>query len=112
MKRFTITTFPLENKTIFLRVDYNVPLEKGKVKDNTRIKASLDTIHFLLSKGCKIVMATHLGRPEGKVVDELKVNPLVKELKKLLPKVKITKTNDTIGKKVKKEIKNLKLMKK
>ncbi|MBT3835941.1 phosphoglycerate kinase [Candidatus Woesearchaeota archaeon] len=108
MKRFTITTFPLENKTIFLRVDYNVPLEKGKVKDNTRIKASLDTIHFLLSKGCKIVMATHLGRPEGKVVDELKVNPLVKELKKLLPKVKITKTNDTIGKKVKKEIKNLK----
>ncbi len=108
MKRFTITTFPLENKTIFLRMDYNVPLEKGKIKDNTKIKSSLETIRFLLSKECKIVMATHLGRPKGKVVDELKVNPLVKELQKLLPKVKIIKTNDCIGSKVKHEIKSLK----
>jgi len=108
MKRFTITTYPLENKTVFLRVDYNIPLEKGYVKDNIKIKSSLETIKFLLSKGCKIIMATHLGRPEGKVVHELKVDPLVKELRKLLPKIKITKVHDCIGTKVKQEIKKLK----
>ena len=108
MKRFIITTFPLENKTVFLRVDYNVPIEKGKVQDNTKIRSSLDTIRFLISKQCKIIMATHLGRPEGKVVSELKVNPIVKELKKLLPKIKVIKVDDCIGTKIKLEIKKLK----
>ena len=104
MKRFAITSFPLENKTIFLRVDYNVPLKNNKVIDNTKLKSSLQTIKFLLEKNCKIIIATHLGRPDGKVDSQFKVSPLVKELQKLLPKIKINQLNNCIGKKVKKDI--------
>ena len=106
MKRVSIINFNLENKTVFLRVDYNVPLNKNKVIDNSKIKASLPTIKFLLEKNCKIVLATHLGKPKGKVVSALRVNPIAKELKKLLPKeVKIIKLNDCIGKEIKTKIK-------
>ncbi len=104
MDRFTLKTFPIEKKTVFLRVDYNVPVKDGQVTDNSKIKSSLPTIKFLLEKGCKIVLATHFGRPEGKIVPELKVIPLVKELQRLLPKERIVKLNDCIGKEIKTEI--------
>ena len=74
MKTFSLINFPLENKTVLLRVDYNVPLEKRKVVDNSKIKLSLPTIKYLLEKNCKIVLATHLGRPQGKINPELKVD--------------------------------------
>lgn len=101
MQRFQLKEFPLENKTVFLRVDYNVPLtekNKNEVKDNTKIKASLETIRYLLSQNCKIVIATHLGDPNGQIVSKLKVDPLARELKKFLPKETIIKINDSIGK--------------
>jgi len=105
MKTFSLTHLPLKDKTVFVRVDYNTPIKNKKVQDNTKIKVSLPTIKYLLQKNCKIILATHLGRPKGKVVSGLKVNLLAKELKKLLPKtVKITKQNDCIGKKVKEKI--------
>ena len=104
MDRFNLKTFPLEKKTVFLRVDYNVPVKNGQVTDNSKIKSSLPTIKFLLEKKCKIVLATHLGRPEGKIVPEFKIDPLVKELQRLLPKEKIVKLNDCIGKDIKTEI--------
>lgn len=104
MKLFSLSKFPLENKTILLRADLNVPLEKGKVTDDTKIKASLETIKFLLEKNCKIILCTHLGRPEGKVVEELRTNPLAEELRRLLPEEKITKLDDCIGKEVKGKI--------
>ncbi len=103
-KQFNLKTFPIAKKTVFLRVNYDIPLEQGKVVDNSRIKASLDTIKFLLQKRCKIVLGFHLGRPEGKIVSELKVDPIVKELKKLLPKERITKFDDCIGKEIKRKI--------
>ena len=106
MKRFAITKFPLNNKTILVRVDYNVPLKNKKIVNNNKIINSLQTIKYLLEKNCKIVIATHLGRPEGKVVKELSVTPLVKELHKLLPKTKITQLKDCIGKKIKDKIEN------
>jgi phosphoglycerate kinase len=105
MNRFELTKFPLENKTVFLRVDFNVPMNKGKVLDNAKIKATLPTIEYLLKQNCKIVLATHLGRPKGKKVKGLTVTPLVKELQNLLRKVKITKLNDCIGKDIKAKIK-------
>ena len=103
-KRFSLKNYPLEDKIILVRVDYNVPLDKGKVTDNTKLKLSLPTIKLLLQKNCKIVLATHLGRPNGKFVPEFKTDILAKELRKLLPKVKIVKVNDCIGKDVKEEI--------
>lgn len=104
MKRFTLENFPLENKIVFLRVDYNVPLEKGKVVDDTKIRSSLPTIRYLLQKNCKIVLATHLGNPAGKVDGKLKVGPLFDRLQGLLPKEKLIKVNDCIGKEIKVKI--------
>lgn len=104
MKLFSITDLPLKDKTVFVRVDYNVPLKGRRIKDNTKIKASLPTIRYLLQKNCKIILATHLGRPKGKKVSALKTNLLARELKKFLRKEKITKLNGCISKKVKGKI--------
>ncbi len=104
MKVFSLTDLPLKDKTVFVRVDYNVPLKGRKVLDNTKILASLPTVNYLLKNNCKIILATHLGRPKGKVVAKLKTGLLVKELKRLLPKKKITKLNDCLGKDIKKKI--------
>lgn len=92
-KRYTLTDFSLSGRRVLLRTDYNVPLEKkGKhlrVADNTKIVASLKTISYLLQKNCKIVILTHIGRPTGRVVKELSVAPVKKELERLL-RMKIT----------------------
>ncbi len=117
MKRFTLTNFPLENKAVFLRVDYNVPLEKGKVVNDNKIKLSLPTIKFLLQKNCKIVLATHLGNPAGKVDAKLKVNSLAEKLQELLSKekkvlkekglktnVSVVKLNNCFGKEIQAKI--------
>ena len=80
METFTLRDYSIQNKTVFLRVDYNVPLEEGKVSDDIRIRLSLPTIKFLLANNCKIVLATHLGRPDGKVVPEFKVDPVAEKL--------------------------------
>ncbi len=115
MRWFTLNNFPVEHKIVFLRVDYNVPLETVKkskdsakniikVAYNSKIKASLPTINYLLSKNCTIILATHLGEPKGKFIPELKTDPLAAELKQHLPKIKIKKLNDCIGKELKAEI--------
>ncbi len=104
MNNFAAAEFPLEKKTVLLRVDFNVPIKNREVADNQKIKSSLPTILYLLQKKCKIVLATHLGRPEGKVVPELRVDPLARELQKLLPRAKIIKLNDCIGREIKEEI--------
>lgn len=105
MNRFKINDFPLDFKTIFLRVDFNVPLNNNFVSDNTKIRKTLPTIKYLLKKKCKIIIATHLGKPKGKYVKELETTPLVKELQKFLPKEKIIKFNDCIGKDISDKIK-------
>ncbi len=97
MNRFSLTSLPLQHKTVFLRVDFNVPLSGDKVIDDRKIQATLPTIKYLLEKNCKIVIATHLGRPEGKIVEELRVAPVVKALHKLLPKIKINGLHDCLG---------------
>ncbi len=104
MKLFSLNDFPIRNKTILVRVDYNVPLKKGKVVDNTKIKASLPTIHYLLQKNCKIILMTHLGRPKRKTISELRTKVLIKEIKKILPKLKITSLSNCIGREVRDKI--------
>ncbi|MBI2145748.1 phosphoglycerate kinase [Candidatus Woesearchaeota archaeon] len=106
MKTFSLRTFPVENKTILVRVDYNVPVLKGKITNTAKIRASLPTLTFLLQKNCRIVLATHLGRPEGKIVPELRTDCLVPVLQQLLPKIKIIKLNDCIGKEVQARIRS------
>lgn len=95
------------SKKVLLRLDLNVPLnEKNEVIDNTRITESLPTIKYLQDQNAKIIILSHLGRPDGKVVEALRLNQVAIELTKLLGK-SVKKLNETIGEKVKNEINNM-----
>ncbi|UCF40599.1 MAG: phosphoglycerate kinase [Gemmatimonadota bacterium] len=75
---------PLEGQRAFVRVDFNVPLERGRVTDTTRIVASLPTIRWLKERGCRVILASHLGRPKGKAAPEYSLRPVVPELERAL----------------------------
>lgn len=96
----------IRGKRVLLRVDFNVPIDKRGVTDDTRIRETLPTIKFLLKKGAKVIVMTHLGRPEGKVVDGLKLEAVAKQLLKLLKK-KVHKVNDCVGKTVEAAVKKM-----
>jgi len=72
----------LANKIVLLRVDYNVPLKKGEILDDEKIVKSLPTIRALQAKKAKILIVTHIGRPDGKIVSDLKVDPVALRLGK------------------------------
>ncbi len=74
----------LTNRTVLLRTNYDVPLKEGKVVDSSRIKESLSTINYLLEQKAKVIILSHLGRPEGKVVPELSLKPVEGILNQLL----------------------------
>jgi len=71
-------------KTVFLRVDFNVPIEKGEISDTNRIRAALPTIKFLVESRAKVIIGTHFGRPEGKPSAETSILPIAKELERML----------------------------
>ncbi|MGB9893845.1 MAG: phosphoglycerate kinase [Candidatus Saccharicenans sp.] len=88
----------VKGKTVFLRVDFNVPLDENlNIRDDTRIKASLPTIKYLLDKGAKLVVASHLGRPKGKFDPKMSLKPVGARLEQLLPGVKIIMAPEVIG---------------
>ena len=72
----------LSKKKILLRLDLNVPLDNGKITDTTRIDKIIPTINFLLKNDAKIIILSHVGRPKGKFVDELSLEPICKTLEK------------------------------
>lgn len=93
---------PLEGKKVFVRVDFNVPLDKeGHITDDTRIRAALPTIKYILEHGGIPVLASHLGRPKGRVVPELSLTPVAERLVKLLNR-KVIFVKDCVGEEVKK----------
>lgn len=100
----TIRDVPLDGKTVLVRADYNVPLEDGKIKDDYRIRSSVPTIQRLLGRGCTIVIISHLGRPEGKRVPELSLEPVAVRLSELLTHP-VQFVDDCIGDKVRMAIK-------
>jgi phosphoglycerate kinase len=96
MDKLTIRDFDATGKRVFVRVDFNVPLADGKVTDDSRIRAALPTITTLLAAGAKVILASHLGRPDGKVQDGLRLRPVGERLSQLLRRT-VPVTGDALG---------------
>ena len=107
MEKMTIRDLDVKGKKVFCRVDFNVPMENGEITDETRIVAALPTIQYLVAEGAKVILASHLGRPKGKVVEELRLNPVAERLSELLA-LPIKKTDQVIGGEVTRETADLK----
>ena len=96
MKAKTVRDVDVHNKRVFLRSDLNVPIEDGHITDDTRIRASLPTIIHLLERGAAVIVASHLGRPKGKVNDALRLKPVADRLSTLLGRP-VRMTGDALG---------------
>lgn len=107
MNKKSVRDVEVAGKKVFVRVDFNVPLENGKITDDTRIRETLPTIKFLIEKGAKVILASHLGRPKGAVVEELRLTPVAERLSELLGKP-VAKANEAIGDAVKAQAAELK----
>ncbi|BEV35295.1 phosphoglycerate kinase [Synechococcus sp. M16CYN] len=93
----SLTTGDLSGKRVLVRVDFNVPLDDaGTITDDTRIRAALPTINDLISKGAKVILSAHFGRPKGQVNDAMRLTPVAVRLSELLGKA-VTKTDSCIG---------------
>lgn len=104
----TVRDVPLEHQTVLLRADYNVPLNKnGTIADDFRITHSIPTLEFLIKAGCKVVVCSHLGRPDGKPDPKATLKPVARRLSKLLGQ-SVAFIDDCVGDKVRMAVKKMK----
>lgn len=96
MNKKSVRDIDVKGKRVFCRVDFNVPMQDGKVTDETRIRAALPTIEHLRKEGAKVILASHLGRPKGQAVEELRLDPVAKRLGEHLG-IEVRKTNEAYG---------------
>ncbi|SDO40807.1 phosphoglycerate kinase [Alkalicoccus daliensis] len=106
MNKKSISDVEVKGKRVFCRVDFNVPMKDGEVTDDARIRAAVPTIQLLTGKGAKVILASHLGRPKGEVVEELRLNAVAKRLSELLGK-EVNKTDAVYGEEPKAAIDSL-----
>ncbi|WP_397539853.1 phosphoglycerate kinase [Rummeliibacillus pycnus] len=102
----TMNDIEVKGKRVFVRVDFNVPMEEGKITDDTRIRAALPTISYLVEKGAKVILASHLGRPKGEVKEELRLTAVGERLSELMGKP-VTKLDESIGESVEQAVGNM-----
>lgn len=97
MNKKSIKDVDVKGKRVIVRVDFNVPLDKQlNITDDSRIKGALPTIQYLMDNNAKVILMSHLGRPDGKVKEEMRLTPVAKRLEELLNR-KVIKLNDCIG---------------
>lgn len=107
MSKLTLKDIPLQGKRVFVRVDFNVPLSpEGRVLDDSKMLASLSTLRYLSEVGAKAIVATHLGRPKGQVVEGLRLDPVAERLSQLMG-MKIKKVDSVGGKEVERAVAEL-----
>ncbi|MCS7246071.1 MAG: phosphoglycerate kinase [Thermomicrobium sp.] len=92
----TVRDLDVWERRVLVRVDYNVPLKDGRVLDDTRIRASVDTIHWLLDQRARVILCTHLGRPKGQVREELRLGPVAAALSAIVGR-SVRYVRDIIG---------------
>ncbi|MCM3612431.1 phosphoglycerate kinase [Planococcus sp. MERTA32b] len=103
MQKMTMKDLDLKGKRVFCRVDFNVPMKDGEVTDDTRIRAAVPTIEYLVENGAKVILASHLGRPKGEVNEEMRLAAAGSRLSELLHK-EVKSLKESIGETVEKEI--------
>ena len=107
MSKKTVKDIDLKGKKVFVRCDFNVPMDDSKkITDNRRIVSALPTIKYLIEQNCKIILASHLGRPKGEFKPEFSLAPVAEELSKLLGQ-EVLMAKDVIGENAKKLAENL-----
>ena len=107
MNKKTVRDVDLHNKRVLVRVDFNVPLAEGKVTDDTRIRAALPTIRYLIDRDARVILMSHLGRPKGQVKEDLRMAPVATRLSELLGQPVLT-ARDCIGPQVQAMVQELK----
>ncbi|AIY04875.1 phosphoglycerate kinase [Planococcus sp. PAMC 21323] len=105
-QKMTMKDLDLKGKRVFCRVDFNVPMSEGKVTDDTRIRAAVPTIEYLIEQGAKVILASHLGRPKGEVNEEMRLAATGVRLGELLHK-EVKSLDESIGEKVEQEISSM-----
>jgi len=103
MQKLTVEDLDLKGKRVFVRVDFNVPIKEGRVRDDLRIRESLPTIRYGIEKGAILILASHLGRPKGKPNPEFSLAPVAERLSELLGK-RVIFVDNCIGPKVRNAI--------
>ena len=102
MAKLSLKDLAVKGKQVLVRVDFNVPQDENlNVRDDTRIREALVTIKFLIEHGARVILISHLGRPDGKIVEKMRMAPVAKKLQELLGKPVLT-AKDCIGPEVKK----------
>jgi len=108
MNKMTVRDIEVSGKRVLVRVDFNVPLdgEASVITDDSRIRATLPTIKYLIDKGAKVILCSHLGRPKGKVVEKLRLAIVGQRLSQILDQ-QVVVARDCIGSEVEKAIEKL-----